>query len=233
MDNSKCGPGGTWYIAVNSYSGKGMFHLSTGVSYQNQERSVYVTTEQTESSATIDSIADTMLRGMRILYGMTEGGYLVNRIDVCNKPASGSCPGTPTYVFKRSCTRSSASGGVVSMCPNEWPNAQVVAHEAGHAYFGLPDEYQDNAATPPSSRAQCGHTMMSMIEWWMNNLCKSGIHGQNGDWDAPAMGAIQANWTALTNANIVPTETYKPWGTDSYGYSNFDFNWYMYAAKTY
>lgn len=230
MDSSRCGPGGTWYIAVNSYSGKGMFHLTSGVSFASQELTVRVTTEQNESAATIDAIADTMLRGMRVLYGMTEGGFLVNQIQVCNKPVNGTCPGSPSVVFKRSCTRSFASGGVISMCLPQWTDPLVVAHEAGHAYLALPDEYQD---VNGGSQAQCGHTMMSMIAWWMNNLCKGGNHTKDPLWGAPAMSGIGNGWTALVNAGKVPAETNAPWAVDSHGYQSFDFNGYTYTTITY
>ena len=233
MDNSKCGPGGVWYIAVNAYAGKGSYNLVSGVSFAAQELTINVTTEQNEPAAVIDGIADSMLRGMRELYGMTEGGYLVSHINVCNKPVNGSCPGAQHYVFKRSCDRSSTAGlgGAVTMCQPQWADPLVVAHEGGHSFLLLPDEYKDvNGA----SQAQCGHTMMSMIAWWENNLCNGNGHKHDPVWGAPAMSAsIGDNWTAITANGKVPNETYLPWAPDNYSYLNFDFNGAISTTITY
>jgi hypothetical protein len=232
MDNAKCAPGGTWYIAVTSYAGKGSYNLVSGLSFVSKELTINVTTEEHESDATIDSISDAMLRGMRELYGMTEGGFLVSTINVCNKPAGGSCPGTKHYVFKRSCNRSYASGGAVSMCEPQWTNPQVVAHEAGHAFLLLPDEYEDVAG---SSKAQCGHTSMSMVRWWEHNICTSTVHKKDPLAGAPSMDpSIQPGWSVITGNGKVPSEMNKPWLVpDNYSYQNFDFNGYIQTSVTY
>jgi hypothetical protein len=231
MDTSMCPAGNTWFITVNSYGGKGSFNIASGVSHAAQELTINVTTEQNEPPAVIDAIADSMLKGMRELYGMTEGGFVVNRINVCNKPVNGSCPGTQHFVWKRSCNRSYASGGQVSMCVPNWYDPMIVAHEAGHSLLLLPDEYQD---VNGSSQAQCGHTMMSMIAWWENNLCNGNSHKLDPVWGAPAMDpSIQNSWSVITANGKVPTETSKPWAPDNYSYQNFDFNGYIYTSVTY
>jgi hypothetical protein len=112
-----CPNGSTIYLAVNSWSGAGSFGIVASHSFV-QSQLIVATTDFVATTAEIDQIANTMSLGMRTFYGMTEGGWWVPNIYVCN---IGKCF-DPRYTFAKSTTscppgqRSNTWGGPWS-CP--------------------------------------------------------------------------------------------------------------------
>jgi len=55
--------------------------------------------------------------------------------------------------------------------------AEIIAHEAGHKWLGLPDEYQVEGSCPNVGVGLCGHSLMEVM--WRNNqrgLCTDANH---------------------------------------------------------
>lgn len=107
---------------------------------------------------------------------------------------------------------------------------RLLAHELGHAYLSLLDEYlgPDDArnTSPPPKVLQtlCGHSMMSIHNGPSNNLCTSWDHGFNRLFTSPHPSSVSppmpAAWTTLHSlfGFDVPVGT-----PDNYNYADHDF----------
>lgn len=191
-------PGQTMYVAVNSFSGRGVFSLVASHSFV-QTASINAVTTFPATTAQIDQFANTLVNGMKVFYGMTEGGWLAPNIKICNQAQAANCP-NPVFYFRNDCERSNADitpgfgRSIARICTGGWDQPRVIAHEAGHAILKLPDEYYD-VGSPPVPFSICGHSIMAAYQTGMYNLCRDFDHKQD----------------KLTAATIPPTAGASSW----------------------
>lgn len=223
QEPGSCTSPGTWYIAVHSHNGSGQFSLVRShqwtATFNPQSRRVFMATDFNATSAELATISNTMSQAARILYGMTEGQILVERLYLWNNVnCANGCGGT----HKRACdfcwkNAGSGCGGWSPACgPNMRTQVNLMAHELGHNQLHLPDEYTG------FGNPNCGHSIMGNP--WGNgsvfNLCYSGDHNRDGTSGISSPNV--ANWSQLYTDYRVPVMfTQTP---DNYHYRDHDFN---------
>lgn len=217
-----CAPNTAVFLAVHSYNGAGSFNLVASDSFI-QTAPMLVSTNFNASAAQLNTFATTMRNGLKEFYGMTEGGYYIPTVSLCNQ---GKCAGTPRVVFSNTCTRSSCGRpGNCTICTDGWNNPRVIAHELGHGLLALVDEYQDVSGV---SQANCGHTQMAGYAN-MHNICISSTHlrdATNAAIAAPSWMAT-SGWSQLNCAAdtwptcAIPSENRNmPNSPDNYDYQS-------------
>ena len=109
---------------------------------------------------------------------------------------------------------------------------RVVAHENGHLFGCLYDEYNDVAGTP----SHCGHSIMGNFfaspnnqnlcycDNWNGSVCAVNAGDHNRDGNATPNPIRPPAWNAITTAPYVNVPTQTP---DNYNYENFYFNFLM------
>jgi hypothetical protein len=200
--------GGTMYVAVNSYNGKGVFSLVASHSFVQTEP-INVVTTFPATNAQIDQFAQTVSDGMKIFYGMTEGGWLAPVVRVCNQSRASACP-NPLFYFRNDCTVSTANvtpgfgRGSANICTPAWDKPRTVAHEAGHAILKVYDEYY-RVGSPPVAHSWCGHSSMAAYQEGMYNLCRNLDHKL--DKYTPAVIPADAGPSNWQSVNICTAQT--------------------------
>lgn len=226
----------TWYFAVNSYSGSGVFHLTIGEG--NDLTKCFVFDSQNYySTAQKTAISDQIVKSASMFYGETLGGLLISRLIFANGNLSSTCvpsPGLParavdamitdgctgtvtapnagqmTLVIPGLTTCTSTSDAGVVSSTSQWSNNYpfVLPHELGHNVFMLPDEYQSNDA--------CGHTMMGIPTLTNRaSFCTSYAHRKDPATGQPAF--VDPANTALST---------EPFGNSSAGWDRIVYNHY-------
>jgi hypothetical protein len=208
-------PGGTMYVAVNSHSGSGTFSLVASHSFVQPP--LHVVTNFAATNAQIDQFADSMVLGMKTLYGLTEGGWYAPQIKICNQAQANQCP-SPSFVFDNSasCTRSYANFGMgygrgeAHICPQSWAIGGIIAHEAGHALLHLFDEYEDQAGVQ-GSLSRCGHTYYGATPYNFN-LCRQAVHFLDKHPDSNIFDPGQpSGWSSMNTCTAeTPTTCWVP-----------------------
>lgn len=207
-------PSGAWFFAVNSYSGSGAYKLLWNYAKTGGEQNVCYFNEAT--TAQKQQFQTTFYNAQRILFGMTQGEFVQPVFAL--KPESQCVPSAVNISITSSCAGSpSPFGGsysfpfaYVKICPDCWANPNCVAHELGHGYLGLADEY--NASGSPN----CGHSIMNSAFWgWNTDLCNSSNHGRDpspgvpGNTATPAWDqAVDVYHTLPSKNNVVTPDGY-------------------------
>jgi Bacterial pre-peptidase C-terminal domain len=227
----QCAPGGTWYITVHGYSGgPGQFNLMT--SYNFASREITVNAKVWGNPNQVPILAQQVADAQRRVFGYTEGGYWIAAWNVCSQTAT-QCNGGSYHLNRYfNCARSSSDyeTHTITLCNDA--SGSTIAHELGHAVFGLADEYQD-VGSPPVSYAQCGHTMMGIYAWWQNNFCWAYDHNRDWDWHASGPSWLPfGNWSTVAGlSQLVPTEVSPITTPDNVAYTNHDFNSWVWVFQ--
>ncbi len=162
----------TWFFAVNSYSGKGVFDLNIGEG-GDLVKCIGFPVSAAYPTARKQQIADQIVADSRAFYGATLGGLFVNRLIFIDGDLSSTCvpyPGQAARpidaVISDACSGSQTAPNAGQMtfaipknpafCSgNQWDanRPYVFPHELGHNLFQFPDEYQPGGDV-------CGHSLM-------------------------------------------------------------------------
>ena len=141
-----------WYIAVQSYSGRGMFNLVA--SYMTDDQDRYLVRAGTDFNATqmqMVMFETNLLLAARRFYGVSEGQVLARGIYLYNSSGCGAtdCGGYSCDI----CFRDQAGTGTaqcifaelglpdVSIYWSYFSSYKGITHEFGHYYLCLSDEY--------------------------------------------------------------------------------------------
>ncbi len=219
-----CPTPGTMYIAVHSYSGAGQFNLASSTMKHHHYMGARVGTNFATTAAQLDTIENTLLQASRQFYGQTEGQMLLGTYQLWNNTGAtcGNCGGYECDIcfMDQPGTGECCYGTQVRIYQSYFGNPQGVAHEFGHRYLGLPDEY-DNTATGP--RWGCGHSNMANPGGSNNNFCF--VPGANQDHAldrTPGALPVSPNSAWVHTNNLLTTKLYET--GDNYDYRDHDFN---------
>lgn len=214
-----------WFLSVTSTDPSvRVFHLLWGTNEAGRDfRSIRVGVSWNATSTELQQIRDSFREAAWLVYGISGGTVrlsdfrIVNDANQCDDGgwiSNFACEGTDcNYCIRQDCggRRSwyDSVTGMVTMCPSEdgislptWRQPNVIAHESGHMYMGLADEYDefnwpDYTPTCPARDiwGLCGHSLMS--DYYNNkwSVCTSLGHS-----------TIQEDWRGMSN----PT----PWPPD-------------------
>lgn len=244
-----------WYVAVKSFAGSGQFNLVTGTIRSPNPAGMTVGLEWTPSPAEKSQLDNWLVLTSRRLLGMTEGQVLFGNWKYYGFAGGGSgtgyanhcvnrCGAYPCKVCIHAANDLLANNGVGAQVYPDDPLADVhvsrdgfnsadprlLAHELGHGYLSLGDEYlgpDDGRNTSPPPRVLqtlCGHSMMSIHNGPSNNLCTSWDHGFNRLFTSPHPSSVSppmpAAWPTLHSlfGFDVPVGT-----PDNYNYADHDF----------
>jgi hypothetical protein len=229
--------GSEWHIAVHSYSGSGQF--SVVASYQKVPNGVFVLKvgfEGTPTSTWKSQIRGVINQFLRFTYGVFEGQiffdtckFWVNTgvdctncggsvCDVCLK----SSPGTSTAPI--------CQPGSIFITPANYFKPTLYAHEFGHKYLCLKDEYSPDGCdvTKSTCYLSCGHSVMANPYTDQHNLCvrnfDSGFinHPRDIKPGSPDITGQSSGWTiAMTSGRLVFQPVQTP---DNFSYLGHDFN---------
>ena len=242
-----------WYIAVNSAQGAGAFELNV---VYGADQPVCVRFENGSfTKAQEDSLRNQVLKSVGGVFGSTGGVVLMTPIQFINDVNAdcdnsiisnpGATNGFRHVNLKASCGRSSTAsqedyGNAHSdLCTDYTLSGgtigahRILAHEMGHLFWSLPDEYND------AHGAQCGHSMMSTADATYYSLCTQWNHtldpvmGADAYHDpgqpvsAPPFGDNQSMWNKLVFDQYGPPYTDQVQQADTaenYDYLDFNFN---------
>jgi hypothetical protein len=216
-------PGGTWFVAVNSFNGAGAFFLMQNY-FRDNAVQLSACVDFAASSAqmtTLTALLETTQRGM---IGLTEGQDTFPTIDLYSK---GTCPAHPSIRFDASCSRSFTTDHA-HICGDCFGNARCVLHELSHLLYGVSDEYTDTS--PTTSDPKCGHTIMANdTTTWLNDWCWQ--HGVDHAYDYPITNSTPAmdpnslsSWERTISFLAVPHAT-------PFGYNFSDHPFYPYDVR--
>ncbi len=228
LSNTACTSGGTYYVAINSYSGKGTANF-VWTRHAATEHRVIRAGSSFGRAATSSELADmeeTSKRAARRFYGATEGMKYVSEIQYWDNNGCSSCGGQPCELCFHLGSGTDVSGncsGKVDLYTWKYDpfiggyDSTVLAHEWGHRYLCQDDEY----CAYCGNYSQCGHSIMSRSSSTLNNLCIAWDHGRDYDTSvSPYTPTGQPNaWS-----RIASNDFYNPTTTpDNYSYEPFPF----------
>lgn len=218
---SSCTCVGKWHVVIHSDSGAGWFNVVPTSHYPIQHRVITAGTDFIATSTYMQSLIAALKKADKYFYGVTEVTPYIERIDLYNEGSCNNCGGHRCdlcFTSNSSCDRSYFDENRVVMCPSAHQNHRTIAHEWGHMFGGLPDEY--NPKAPHYSR--CGHSLMSANYESQNNFCYSYDHGQDrrSDQDPPPNPSA---WSRLMSSGRAPSDTVLGVTPDNYNYITFDF----------
>lgn len=212
-----------WYFAVVSYFGRGQFALYVQPQYQARAIAIRVGLKYSPLPEFIPKHIEAFAMASRQFYGMTEGLFLINRVDIY--PGAGSfcenCGGAPCDVCVSQVPGSSSCciDGQISISGSHRYDPEVIAHEYGHRWLDVPDEYSGNWVYG------CGHSVMAFAFGSNNNLCNDWNHGRDHH---PSVGpkSPPSVWTRLKTypepTIPVPLSDYTT--RDNYDFIEHDFD---------
>jgi hypothetical protein len=260
---NSCPCGGKWVVAVHSKRGQGQFNLVNHKHYANEHRGIsHWASECLVPEATLRARGDVLLRGYRRSFGANEGARFYGAIEFRNglgvtlpgdvpiplpnpfEPPSGT--GLVRCVDARShsdaCTIDPTFGAIPAFSRIELSSVATplsVAHEMGHHFDCLFDEYVD--LPDEAFGGQCGHSIMSTHNLTKSNYCYCNhrdlgephdprcaydpaaqrTHGDHGwDPDLPGLGLDEPPaWERLQSRSPVKVTT----TPDNFNYEEFDF----------
>lgn len=213
--------GGSWYIAVHSYSGVGQFSLVWARHKTSEHRTINVSRGDSGNSAPADResvMRDMLRRAAGRVFGMTEGQVVLADINLHNAGTSGCLctnPGLCDTVLDWNRTfRANAEicpfvygGSYSNVCAHvgadDISNArdEVLAHEWGHEWLCNRDEYTD--ALGPA----CGHSIMASYRN-MQNVCQNSDHAKDGQPGATDPYGV-SGWARMSTDGRL---YWAPWG---------------------
>jgi hypothetical protein len=231
---------GSWYVAVNSYSGWGSYALSYSLmnAYQSSvELCVDVDAYHTADWYTAE--LNTLRQAAKYVYGMTEGQFMIPKMHLWPYGVQCAANNNPIHLVStpsvncnppalRSHCSSLNGTGQVYVCQDDWANPRTIAHEIGHCSLQLRDEYSEDANHV--SKAQCSHTIMSGST--SDNVCSGQFVGGfsehpkdpeygAGPFDYPYGQPYYTGWYQLHMNKGLYQIFYTP---SNYAFQNFDFN---------
>jgi len=223
----------TWYLAVHSFQGAGMFNvLATPHRHNTIDVGIGIPAPapSVPPPATIPNQYWTdVARG---LFAASEGGMFVNFRNHTNPETTanvGKC-GSPAVPCVAMVDSASNTGGQTRY-PAPGPSAYmgmmtpviIRIHEIGHSWLLLPDEYI--RLPDMTEHIGCAGTMMSAgLLFDVFNLCTQATHrkhfGTAGPTAHPTPGwGTGSWWWSLSGNGVAPS-----WSMDPYDFMDFNFN---------
>ncbi len=181
LEDEFCTVPGTWHIAVHQEAGaeSGTVNLVVSPHYENRRRHVDVGFDCTANDCSIAQAKGTLQEAARFFYGATEGSHVIKSIEIHQTSSCNDCNGqTCDLCWSDVGGASNWNGSYTTITRQFWAAPSGVAHEWGHQYMGLPDEYVN-----AGELYNCGHSIMA-AQWLTNNLC-----GPNDHWRDTIPGA--------------------------------------------
>jgi hypothetical protein len=231
-DNGTCPCGGTWFIAVSSFSGSGWFNLVQQKHYANKHQHTASVVAQDNWVNLQASLQPRITVGFRHFFGANEGARYWDQYTLEDTKTSGDIRIYPsTMPGQRANADVCGEGCTLGPCGinmySHEDDGRILSHEMGHHYNCLHDEYADNVGT------HCGHNIMGNQFFTNTNYCwcnqvQSGTHrcsmgfGDHG-WDPTPISLMPVYDTVWTYLNqftpAVVTST-----PDNFDFTTFDFN---------
>ncbi|MBZ0118078.1 MAG: hypothetical protein K8H88_13830 [Sandaracinaceae bacterium] len=207
-----------WYIAVSSSgaAADSVFHARVGQYYTNYQWSSRVVGSWWSPTTTDrNAIRAVMREAAWKLFGMTGQSHLLRSFTyqwgscsgahICWRDPPNNCGGIPAFAG-----RCNTFDGSVNLCwgpPVGGTSAQqlaaaLVAHEFGHCYAGLVDEYWTSSGVAQicgdnnMTIARCTHSTMS-FSWWsdLSSLCNARTHDNVPDFNIQTLVSGVPSWT--------------------------------------
>jgi hypothetical protein len=237
---NQCTGGIPIYIAAHAYYIIGPQTFNLAVHHHDPGYHILGAVAKTMYNASaqdMDTWRNTLQLGARRFFGMTEGSIYMTTVDVRNNT------GDATGIFLYS---SSTGLAVVKydeyLCDstthmnlylpgNPTLSPKVVAHEMGHMFGCMHDEYHNIG--PGNSQSHCGHSMMSnyfqsdmnnnlcFCNSWNGSVCALNMGDHYRDGTIAPNEIYPPNWNVIQTAPYVSVPTRTP---DNFSYENFDFN---------
>lgn len=167
-----CAAGQTFYVAIHSYSGRGSFNLLASTHYPAKHYQLTAGADFTPTEQQWQTWTETLTRGSRRFYGVSEGAVIIDKIRVYKSGGTNcetACNGPCTFCLHNDASTADSwmcyPGGRVNWGVNYIDRVQWVAHELGHLLYCNEDEYR----LPDG--ASCGHTIMDVESYTNNNVC--------------------------------------------------------------
>ena len=229
-------PGGTWNIAVHSFSGAGQFNVVAQSHKEDAHIELKVAFDAALMPGQLAAWENLLSEAARFYFGMTEGARIVDTYRI--------------YTGRTSCPRwdpLACGGDYCDLCLDPrpcpmgrdcrafaevWPpriiqlfsvdlaRPSTLPHELGHYDLRLPDEYEDRT-TPAGvtfSAPKCGHTVMALgFRGNQFNLCVELDH--DADRIAGPHGG-DSGWRRIRGA-VPDEEIHTP---DNFPFNTFSFN---------
>ncbi len=225
-----CSCPGTWYVAVHSYSGSGMFHLVTQSHFVAERRTVRAGTAFSASSLQGALLGNALGEGCKQLFGLTEGAEYIQQIDFYNNADCGNCAGSSCDICLHDEDGPTGVHGLCTTDPihlyhNAWLEPEDIGHELAHKYFCVDDEYYYDSEG--FSIPQCGHSVMAVARGSNNNLCyfDTAFLREDHTRDKPPWAistTLPHAWKQAQDAFVtpwIPSQT-----PDNYDYRDHDLN---------
>lgn len=225
---NQCPAGHPLYVAAHALnvSGPQVFNLAVHAHHPAHHIAGYIAkTTYNADLGTLNSWKGRLNDGARRFFGLTEGSIYPTTVEVRNNT------GTGENIRINSGSGRANSGlctGVINLYPGN--DGRTVAHESGHFFGCLNDEYHDVSG---GSQSHCGHSFMGNFyqSQMNNNFCY--CNSWNGSVCAANEGDHNTDGNVVPNSirppawNVFPTRPYINYPTatpDNYNYVNFDFN---------
>lgn len=178
-------------------------------------------------------------KAIKRYYGATEGQHLIRSIKWYANTGT-NCGGKCGGVTCDICVKTSSTfraenvggpcGGVIRLASDDLDvSGHILAHEWGHRYFCVSDEYDDD-----DNCQQCGHSLMNgPVGISLYNMCIDNgptFHDHGEDPSEVPCGIVLANgsWQhAPAGANLVmiPSRTPDVFNYEIHDFNNFVYNW--------
>lgn len=211
---------GTWYVAISSYSGAGQFNIVTSPMFDSGVVSLRVGFNFNASATQLTNAATALSKTSRQFYGQTEGQILIKSYDIWNDTGSScsNCGGQICDVCfeDEPGTGWCCSGNQVTVQRNYFSDPEGIAHEFGHRFLGVSDEYEGSGGV-----WKCGHSNMAKPWGDQNNFCVEMDHNKDstpGSTPSPNSSVWKIAYTS-SKLPIGLGDT-----GDNYDYMNHDFN---------
>jgi hypothetical protein len=170
------------YLAIHSFKGSGVFHVTWGKHFPSSERIVKAGTNFNANVTDIQAMESALQAAARRLYGQTEGNWMMTEIWLYNSNNCSNCGGAACDLCMRSETGRSYCDGCgqqSTIYRDDW-EPYTIAHEWGHQYLCVGDEYFKPPVGPEAS--QCGHSNMGSSGLGFqgnNNFCNDMNHNMD------------------------------------------------------
>jgi hypothetical protein len=218
---------GTTYITVHSYSGAGAFWIAKTSHLSTAHRTLLVNKNWTGAPDNRPGWSQMLTKLAKRTYAVTEGNVYINEIRLYNGPHCDSCGTNPNgtlrkcnLCFKNVCCGASSGvcSGAAELLNNVWFDDKMGAHELGHLFYCVGDEYFAGNA----NNTQCGHSIMGNHNLDdQQNVCSPFDHKKDKNPSTPATSLPSAREQAANNGIGLPWDNLTP---DGYDYTDFDFN---------
>jgi hypothetical protein len=207
------------FVAVNSFRGAGKYDLYMAFHRPGSHHTMTAGFDFAATAAQIGQFASTLQGAARRFFGATEGQHSIDRIDLFTNRDCGNCNGAACDICFRNAPGTANSpvcrAGTINVFQSYFGSPAGVAHEFGHRWFCLGDEYVNG------NQWQCGHSIMANPFGDQHNFCYDGDHPRDPLPGAPPTGLASA-WRQASNARVISSEISST--PDNYDFADFDFN---------